>query len=157
MPYHIAFDVAQAGFRWWPSLLIAIASALALLWGRSLGNSCSDEDGDAGLSLKLVGIVGLIASIILLSFTYTQYRSAVRTLSSGDYLVASGVVTNFTERQTKAGSESFTVNGVRFDYGSGLASTVFGYYWNSGFLHNGVDARITYTRWDHDILRVEVR
>ena len=158
MPYRIAFDFAQAGFRWWPSLLIAFVSALAVLWGRSLGkNSDSDNDDDAGLWLKLVGILGLIASVALLSFIYSEYRSAMQALSSGECIVASGVVTNFTKPHGKGGSESFTVNGVQFEYGSGLTSTVFGYYWNTGFIHNGVDARITYTRWDHDILRVEIR
>jgi len=158
MPYHVVFDVTQAGFRWWPSLLIAIASALAFLWGRTQETSGEGNDDDlTGLFFKFMGIAGLVASAVLLASTYTEYRSVMEELSSGNCIVASGVVTNFTEPHTKGGSESFTVDGVRFRYGSGLTSTVFGYGWNRGFIHNGVDARITYTRWDRDILKVEIR
>jgi hypothetical protein len=158
MPYRVAFDVTQAGFRWWPSLLIAIASALAFLWGRTQETSGEGDDDDlTGLFFKFLGIAGLIASVALLAFTYTEYRSVMQALSSGNCIVASGVVTNFTAPHGKGGSESFTLDGVQFHYGSGLTSTVFGYYWNRGFIHNGVNARITYTRWDRDILRVEIR
>jgi hypothetical protein len=49
------------------------------------------------------------------------------------------------------------VKGVRFSYGTGFTSAAFGSLWNTGFIRNGVDARITYRPDGHDILRVEVR
>jgi hypothetical protein len=44
MPYRTAFDVAQVGFQWWPSLLIAIVSALVMIVGWALENSGDDDD-----------------------------------------------------------------------------------------------------------------
>src|SRR5947207_11451955 len=105
MTYRFAFEVEQAGFRWWPWVLIAIASALALLWGRSMENSGEADDDDlTGLFIKFVGIAGLVASVVLLAFTYTEYRSVMQELSSGNCIVSSGLVTNFTESHSKDGS-----------------------------------------------------
>lgn len=98
----------------------------------------------------------MVASAAFLAFTYNEYRSAVQTLSSGDYSIASGIVTNFVPMHCKGCTEGFTVNGVRFEYGTGWSSAAFGSTWNTGFIRDGVDVRITYSR-DHDILRVEVR
>jgi hypothetical protein len=158
MPYRTAFDVAQVGFQWWPSLLIAVVSALVTLVGWGLSNSDgSDDDKIGGLYFQFGGIAGLMASVAFLAFTYTEYRSAVQALSSRDCSIASGIVTNFVPMHCKGCTESFTVNGVRFNYGTGLSSAAFGSLRNTGFIRNGVDARITYMRDERDILRVEVR
>ena len=157
MPYRIVFDVARAGFQWWPALLIAVASALATLVGWGLKNSGeADDDRRGGFYFQVGGIIGLVASVVFLAFQYTEYRSALQTLSSRDYSVASGIVTNFVPMHCKGCTEGFTVNGVRFEYGTGFSSAGFGSLWNTGFIRDGVDARITYSR-EHDILRVEVR
>ena len=156
MAYRTAFDVAQVGFQWWPSLLIVIVSALVMIVGWALENSGDDDDSRGGLFVKIGGIIGLLAAPAFLAFTYTEYRSAVQALSSRDYSVASGMVTDFVPMHCRGCTEGFTVNGVRFEYGVGLSSATFGSQWNTGFIRNGVDARITYSR-DHDILRVEVK
>ena len=43
----------------------------------------------------------------------------------------------------------------RFEYGSGWGSTTFNSEWNKGFIHNGVEARITYV--GKEIIKVEVK
>ena len=157
MSYHTAFDVAQMGFQWWPSLLIALGALLAAVIGWAIKNLGGDEnDNVGGLYLQFGGIAGLIGSAAFLAFTYSEYRSAVQALSSRHYSIASGIVTNFIPMHCKGCTEGFTVNGVRFEYGTGFSSAVFGSIWNKGSIRNGVDAKITYSR-DHDILRVEVR
>lgn len=163
MPYRTTYDVAQAGFQWWPSLLIALVSALAILFGWAAANSGGDDDNDnhiGGLFLKLGGILGLLVSMAFLAFTYSEYQSAVQALSSHDYSIASGAVANFVHMnggRYSSSRERFSVNGVPFEYGSGLTSAVFGTYWNDGFIRNGVDVRITYRNHSDDILKVEVR
>ena len=141
---------------------MAIVSGFAILIGWGLQNSGSDgaDDELGGFLIKLVGVAGLVISVGFLAFTYSEYRSAVQALSSHDYIIASGIVKDFA-RNTPLGrfsstTESFTVNGSHFEYGSGLSSAVFGLYWNTGFIRDGVDARITFSH-EHHILRVEVR
>lgn len=115
----------------------------------------ADDDELGGLYFQIAGITGLVASVVFLAFTYHEYRSAVHALSSHDYSIASGIVTNFVPMHCKACTEGFTVNGVRFEYGTGFSSAGFGSLENTGFIHDGADARVTYSR-EHDILRVEV-
>ena len=160
MLYRTAYDVAHAGFQWWPSLLIALVSALVILFGWAAENSVDVDDNEIGaLLLKIGGIAGLAASVVFLAFTYSEYRSAVQALASRDYSIASGVVTGFihVHHGRSNATESFSVNGTTFEYGSGLTSSVFGTYWNDGIIRNGVDVRITYRNDSDDILRVEVR
>ena len=56
-----------------------------------------------------------------------------------------GLHTNASGRP--APTESFVVNGVRFECANAE--------WNKGFIHNGVEAGITYT--GKDIIKVEVK
>lgn len=72
------------------------------------------------------------------------------------YSVTEGVVSDFIPMPPGGHStERFVVNGVRFEYGSGWGSTTFNSEWNKGFIHNGVEARITYV--GKEIIKVEVK
>jgi hypothetical protein len=87
---------------------------------------------------------------------YWEYRSARKAFEIHSYSVSEGVVTDFIPMPPGGHStESFKVNGVRFEYGSGWGSTMFNSEWNKGFIHNGVEARITYVA--KDIIKVEVK
>jgi hypothetical protein len=87
---------------------------------------------------------------------YSEYHSAEKALLKHDYSVAEGIVTDFIPMPPGGhATESFRVGGARFAYGSGWGSTVFNSEWNTCFIHNGVQARITYR--GSDILKVEVR
>jgi hypothetical protein len=70
--------------------------------------------------------------------------------------VVEGVVSDFLPMPPGGhASESFTVDGVHFEYIGGWGSTTFGHEWNKGFIHDGVQARITFV--GKDILKVEVK
>ena len=87
---------------------------------------------------------------------YGEYRNAQKAFAIHAYSVSEGVVNNFVPKPPGGhATETFVVNGVRFEYGSGWGSTMFNSEWNKGFIHDGVEARITYV--GKDIIKVEVK
>jgi len=156
MSYHTVFDVGQAGFQWWISFLIGIASGLAILVGWALKNQDETSD-DPGLPVfRFFGFAGMLVALAVLAYMYVEYHSSVKALSTRDYTTAEGVVTEFVHNHHgKITTESFRVNGILFHCSNGFGSEAFTSDWNTGFIRNGVEARITYRR--SDILRVEVK
>lgn len=139
MGYHTVFDVAQVGFRWWIPLLIFVFSALFLGIGWALRTSGERNFSWKGLLFQVVGVIGILVSLGFFAVGYSEYHSAEEALSHHDYSVVEGVVTDFVPTPPSGHSiESFRVNGVQFQYGSGWGSTVFNSEWNTGFVHNGV-------------------
>jgi hypothetical protein len=156
MGYRTAFDVRQAGFHWWIALLVVTFATLFLGIGWALRGSRDDELSLKGLLFQLVGAIGVLGAATFLVSTYREYHAATKALLKHDYSVAEGSVTDFVPMPPGGHStETFRIDGVRFEYGGGWGSTVFNSEWNTGFIHNGVQARITYH--DRDILKVEVR
>ncbi len=154
--YHTVFDVTTVGFQWWIPLLIFIFASLFIGVGWALKTSGERSSSGKGLPFQFVGGIGILAAVGFFLSIYSEYHSAVKALQTHDYSVTEGVVTDFVPMPAGGhAAESFRVNGVSFSYGGGWGSAVFNADWNTGFLHNGVQARITYH--GRDILKVEVR
>ena len=156
MGYHTVFDVTRVGVQWWIPLLICIFTGLVLVIGWALKTSGDRDSKRMAVIFQLVGAVGILGALGFFASIYGEYHSATNALATHDCAIAEGVVTDFVPMPLGGhATESFRVNGVRFEYGSGWGSTVFDSERNTGFIHNGVQARITYR--GKDILKVEVR
>jgi hypothetical protein len=156
MEYRTVFDASQGGFQWWIPLLMAIFGALFFGIGWILRTS---RDGDLPAKCRFfqtVGGVSILGSIVFFAFAYLEHHNAQRAFATKTYSVTEGVVSDFIPMPPGGHStESFVVNSVHFEYGSGWGSTAFNSDWNKGFIHNGVEARITYV--GKDIIKVEVK
>ena len=156
MGYHTIFDVGQLGFQWWIPLLIFIFGALFVGIGWAIRTSDDRESFLKGLLFQIVGVGGIFFSIVFLASMYGEYRQAQKAFATHSYSVAEGMVTDFIPMPPGGHStESFVVNGTRFEYGGGWGSTMFNSEWNKGFIHNSVEARISYV--GKDIIKVEVK
>ena len=109
-----------------------------------------------GIFFQILGAVGVLAALVFFASMYWQYRNVMKAFADHSYSISEGVVQDFIPMPPGGHStESFVVKGVRFEYGSGWGSTTFNSEWNKGFIHNGVEARITYV--GKEIIRVEVK
>jgi len=156
MGYHIVFDVTQVGFRWWIPGLVFVFGGLFVLIGWAVKTSGDRQAHLKGLLFQLVGAVAVVAACGWFGAMYREYHAAEKALAAHDYSVAEGIVTNFVPMPPGGHAiESFTIGSAHFAYGSGWGSTTFNSEWNTGFLHEGVQARIAYR--GKDILKVEVK
>ena len=156
MAYRTVFDVAQVGFQWWIPLLIFIFAAMFAGIGWAIRTSSDRGSVTKGLMFQLVGGAGVLLAFVFLVSMYVEYYNGRKALATHTYSVAEGEVTDFVPMPPGGHAiESFAVNGTHFEYGSGWGSTTFNSEWNKGFIHNGVQARISYV--GKDIIRVEVR
>jgi len=145
MGYRTVFDVTRDGFQWWMPLLMLLFASLFVLIGWGVRKSGDTDSSTKGLLFQLVGAVGSFGAIVFLAFMYGEYRAANQAMATHGYSVVEGAVTNFVPMPVGGHSlESFNVNGVFFEYGSGWGSTTFNSEWNKGLIHDGVQARITY-------------
>lgn len=156
MEYRTVFDVTQVGFQWAIPLLIFIFGTLLVVvgWGvRTLG----ERDSIAkGAFFQIGGAAVILVAAGFFASMYAEYRGIQRVFAMHSYSVTEGVVSDFIPMPPGGHStERFVVNGVRFEYGSGWGSTTFNSEWNKGFIHNGVEARITYV--GKEIIKVEVK
>ena len=105
---------------------------------------------------RLFSVAVIFAAAGFFASMYLEYRHIQKAFTEHSYSVSEGVVSDFIPMPPKGhGTESFVVNGVHFEYGSGWGSTTFNSEWNKGFIHNGVEARITYV--GTEIIKVEVK
>jgi hypothetical protein len=156
MGYHTVFDVTQVGFQWWIPLLIFIFGVLCVGVGWAIRTSGDRDSIPKGTIFQIVGVVGILMAVVFFVSIYGGYRSAQRAFATHSYSVNEGMVRDFIPMPPGGHStESFVVNGVRFEYGSGWGSTMFNSEWNKGFIHNGVEVRISYV--GKDIIKVEVK
>jgi hypothetical protein len=156
MDYRTVFDVTQVGFQWGIPLLICIFGALFVTLGWAVRTSGEKDSLLKGAFFQIIGALGMLGALGFFASMYGDYRNAQRAFATHAYSVSEGVVRDFVPVSRGGHStESFVVNGVRFEYGGGWGSTVFNSAWNKGFIHNGVEARITYV--DKDIIKVEVK
>lgn len=156
MEYRTVFDVTQNGFEWSLPVLISMGASIFLLLGWALRKSANRDLSVKGMIFQGFGGMGFLGALVFLIVGYAEYHSASKALTDGDSSIAEGVVTEFIPMPPGGhANESFRVNEAGFSYGSGWGSTVFNSEWNKGFIHNGVQARITYR--GSDILRVEVK
>jgi hypothetical protein len=148
MGYRTVFDITQGGLQWWIPLLAFICGTLFSGIGWAL-RKCGDNDSiTKGTFFQIVGFVGLLGGLAFFASMFGEYRDAKGTLESHSYSVAEGEVSDFVPMPPGGhATESFTLNGVRFEYVNSE--------WNKGYVHNGVNARITYK--GKDIIKVEVK
>jgi hypothetical protein len=156
MGYRTVFDVTQVGFQWWIPLLMFIFGALFVVMGWGLRTSGDKDFVLRGTLFQIGGAVGTLGALLFFTSMCGEYRNAKKAFATRAYSVSEGVVRNFVPMPSGGhATESFDVNGVRFEYGSGWGSTVFNSESNKGFIHNGVEARITHV--GQDIIKVEVK
>jgi len=156
MGYHTVFDIAQVGFQWWISVLIFIFASLFVGVGGALRTSGDKSYVLKGTVFQAVGGVGILGALAFFVAMYGEYRNARNAIDSHSYSVAEGVVSKFVPMPPGGHAvESFAINGVHFQHGSGWGSTTFNSEWNKGFVHDGVEARITYV--GTAIIKVEVK
>ena len=156
MGYRTVFDVTQMGFQWWIPLLIFTCGALFVGIGWAVKTSTDKDSLTKGTFFQIVGAVGILGAGGFFTAMYGEYRNAQKAFATHSYSVSEGMVKDFVPMPPGGhATESFWVNGVRFEYGSGWGSTMFNSEWNRGFIHNGVEARITYV--GEDIIKVEVK
>ena len=156
MAYRTVFDVTHAGFQWWIPLLIFIFGALFLGIGWAIRTSGDKDSVTKGTLFQIGGAVGILVAGGFFTSTYGEYRNAQKAFATHAYSVSEGMVKDFVPMPPGGHAmESFVVNGVRFEYGSGWGSTTFNSEWNKGFIYNGVEARITFV--GKDIIKVEVK
>ena len=156
MGYHTVFDVVQVGFQWWISAFIFIFASLFFGVGWALRTSGDQNYAVKGTIFQIVGGIGMLGALTFFVAMHAEYRNARNAITSHSYSVAEGVVSDFVPMPPGGHAiESFVVNGVHFHYGSGWGSTTFNSEWNKGFIHDGVEARISYV--GEDIIKVEVK
>lgn len=151
--YRTVFDASRTPLDWWFVLFpigMLIAGTAALAANRFL----------KVVSWRSVGTWHFtIASVILVSYcalVYAVHSFPARELREGDVAIVEGTVRNFKAMPEGGHStESFEIEGKRFEYGWGYAYPIFSAQRNKGYLYEGVYARITYSK--RGILRVEVR
>ncbi len=138
-----------------PFLMFIFAGMMCVL-GWAIRNS-GDRDSDMkGGLFQIVGVVGLLAAAGWFVSTYIEYHKAAKALATSQCSIAEGVISDFVPMPPGGHSiESFRVGGATFAYGGGWGSTVFNSEWNTGFIHDGVQARVTYC--GSDILKIEVK
>ncbi len=84
----------------------------------------------------------------MLGKVISEIESSVGTANGSTAATGEGVAGDFIPMPPCGhATESFVVNGVRFECANAQ--------WNKGFIHNGVEAGITYT--GKDIIKVEVK
>jgi hypothetical protein len=116
--------------------------------GWALEKSGEKDSLTKGTFFQIVGSLGILGGLVFFTSMSVTYRDAKRTLETHSYSVTEGTVSDFVPMPSGVhATESFAVNGVRFEYVNSE--------WNKGFIHNGVNARITYK--GKDIVKVEVK
>ena len=154
MGYRTVFDVAQNGVQWWPLFGLTFGALFAVI-GLALRTSGDKDSPVKATLLQLIGAVCILFALAFFASTFNEYRNARKAFATHNYSISEGVVSDFVPMPPGGHSiESFAVNGVHFEYGSGWGSTTFNSEWNRGFIHDGVQARITYV--GKDIIRVEI-
>src|SRR5436305_816490 len=110
MHYHVVFDVAQSGYRFWwaPAaglLFIAVGGLLFL---------CRINTRAFGAAFLAFAMAWTLLS---LGLTLTDYFSLRAALRNHECQIAEGVVMNFDPMSAEGHKdESFVVNGERFQY-----------------------------------------
>ncbi|SRR5579871_2081058 len=156
MGYRTVFDVTHVGFQWWIPLLISIFGALFIGIGWAVRTSGGKDSLTKGNFFQIVGAVGILGALGFFTSMYGEYRNAQKAFATQAFSVSEGVVKDFVPMPLGGhATESFVVNGVRFEYGSGWGSTMFNSDRDKGFIHDGVEARITYV--GKDIIKVKVK
>jgi hypothetical protein len=160
MNYISVFDVSKEGLPWQiPAFFILFCIGtigfLTYMLRKLRGQIPLSGYRAVSTIAFLVGLGLVIGSIMQCEASYREYESARQLLQDPDTRVIEGMIHDFHQMPPGGHAiESFTINGIKFQYGTGWGSVIFNSNWNSGFLHDGVTARITYS--GDKILRIEI-
>ena len=156
MNYQVAFDVSQNSSQLAIWFFIPLFTLLPALVGWAVKDSDDPRLALKGKIFILVSGCGFALSLVMLVGNYAEYSRAKKALETGSYQIAEGTVSDFVPMPRGGHSiESFKVGDASFQYGSGWGSILFNSEWNSGYIHNGAQVRISYR--DGNILRVEIK
>jgi hypothetical protein len=109
MTYVLVFDAAQKPFQWlWPTLpLLLVAAGVVLFISRAIARP---------LAVLWIAFTGILSAWGL-GGSYAEYRRAQNAIERDEALSVEGPVENFQPvRPDGKGKESFTVEGVPFEY-----------------------------------------
>ena len=121
------YDAAQAGPNWWwlliPALLLGIVAAIWLQRGRF--RLPGPLEAFRAVVLLVAFLFVLSCTCITVASTVDSYSKVVQ-LSAENMQVVEGTVQDFTPQSLRdKGVESFTVNGIRFEYSSSTLAPGF--------------------------------
>ena len=153
--YQTAFDVVDAGYQnlWFCSIGL-IPMALGLWWWGLL----KAAGQPAAIKPMLIFAFGIAWVVWSFAQTYGEYRTLAGIERKGDFHVVEGEVTAFFPEPYDRGKgqpkESFTVNGIQFEYSEGDATAGFHHTTSHGGpIHDGLHVRIEY--YNGQILKLE--
>jgi hypothetical protein len=154
MHYHVVFDVAQSGYRFWwaPAaglLLIAVGALLFL---------CRINTRAFGAAFLAFAMARTLLSLGLTLTDYLSLRAAMR---NNECQIVEGVVMNFDPMPAEGHKdESFVVNGERFQYSDYDITAGFNRSRSHGGpIENGIPVRISYVKGNNSrnqIARLEI-
>jgi len=155
----VAFSVLDSGYKAWffPAFGLVgciFAFVVCLLISKGRPNETSESKG-----CFIAFMVGLFAlwTVGAFAFTFADYLKARETLTSGNAAYVEGVVQNFVPMPVQGhATESFTVNGVPFNYSDYIVTAGFNNTsTHGGPIRQGLFVRIWYT--GNEILKLEIR
>ncbi|HUK31628.1 MAG TPA: hypothetical protein VLV89_10980 [Candidatus Acidoferrum sp.] len=160
MNWMLVFDVSKEGFPWKSPALLLSAALFSFLFGLYLRKRSKHESNrvhdQIGCAIGfLFSFIFLVSSAMDALYLSRERNAEIQLLGASTTQVAEGEVTNFHAMPVGGhGIESFAIKDWKFQYGSGWGSVTFNSNSNSGFLHEGAIARITFN--GDKILKVEI-
>lgn len=155
--YRTVFDVEQSGYRQWPFALFGLIFVVAGFAMPALLRMGIMGKGPGWMQKwfpRIFVVGGILWTAGVLASTFVDYRKDVDALQNGRAQVVEGRVDHFSEIPTK--SESFNVNGVRFQYSDSLVIAGFNHTaFHGGPIREGLPVKIWY--WHGQILRLQVK
>ena len=157
MNHHVIFDISQKGYDWLP-----ICIGLLFIIGGAIGMLSPQSRKTLYIVPALLLLFGVLVSLSLFLFQYTNHQRYQAILDHGQYSVVQGTIDRFHPMaKTGHGNETFSIDGVTFSYSDFSVTPAFN---NTsaygGPLHEGMYVKIYYTKsiefaGDHAILRIE--
>jgi hypothetical protein len=170
MEYQVVFDASQKGFDWfWVVVVPALGALLVFGIFQHRGNTTETTGFRGALEGARLGLLVVVMffflciGVVAFGTSFANHLQAQDRLRSGNLQVVEGLTSDFkpSPRNDK-GAESFTVNGVRFEYSA--AAVTPGYNWTSNhggpINRDGLPVRVHYFTetdlGDNIILKLEV-
>lgn len=165
MQYKVIYDIRQDLGPWWFPVIGFIVTGIALIMFLALKRKqmpprLGQSRNQAVVLSIVIFVFSLCVSTSSLAFLYSQHQYYQDVMEHGDALIVEGVVENYKPMSNDRGAseglfESFTVNGVLFQYSDYIIKPGFR---NSALLGGpikaGLKVRIFY--FQDIILRLEI-
>lgn len=157
-PYHVAFDITEAGFRYWwfsaSGLAAVVAGLLMVRWQGRLTQLGAPRARRVFAWFFLS--FGTLWTLAAFTGTYGEYRRLVAAVEAGNVAYVEGIVENFVPMPYSGHSmERFEVEGKRFEYSDyALTSGFNNTRSHGGPIRAGRRVRIGYV--GNTIVRLEV-